>query len=172
MSEAHLPTQQSQASQEARVPAPDVHARRTGDHQESAPQGPSQAVGLIWRVDRRVTFRALRSGKRRRSGPLTVSSLPGDPAEPPRVAFAIGKRVGTAVVRNRLRRRLRTCLREAHLRPGAYLVVANPDAVNLTYEDLRMNLLRALRATTAGAQPLRPPSELTSGLAGADAGPQ
>ncbi|WP_410051074.1 ribonuclease P protein component [Acidiferrimicrobium sp. IK] len=112
----------------------------------------------MWRVDRRATFRALRSGRRRRSGPLTVSWVPGDPSEPPRVAFAIGKRVGSAVVRNRLRRQLRTCLRSAanRLPPGAYLVGAGPDAVHLSYEDLRMTLLRALDAVTTLAERSRP----------------
>ena len=153
MSEAHLPTQQSQAGQEARLPAPHGDPGGPGHPEEPPAQGPSQALGLIWRVDRRATFRALRHGRRRHSGPLTVSWVPGDPTEPPRVAFAIGRRVGPAVVRNRLRRQLRSCVREAasSLPPGAYLIGVAPDAIHLSFEDLRMTLHRALDAVTSPA---------------------
>lgn len=162
MSEAHLPAQHPQAIQEARLPPSDGDPGRPGDPEEPPAQGPPQAVGLtpalptpgvrsprpnqIWRVERRATFQALRKGRRGRAGALTVTWLEGDPAEPPRVAFALGRRVGSAVVRNQLRRRLRGCLRDAapRLPPGAYLIGASPDAASLSYEDLRMTLDRAL----------------------------
>lgn len=97
-------------------------------------------------MERRDTFDALRRARRRRQGPLTVSWVAGDPAEPPRVAFTVGRRVGSAVVRNRLRRRLRSIMREAapRLLPGAYLVGAAPDAARLPYAHLRTLLLEAL----------------------------
>jgi ribonuclease P protein component len=62
------------------------------------------------------------------------------------VAFAIGRRAGSAVVRNRLRRRLRTLVREAspRLPPGAYLINAASEAATLPYQDLRMTLNQAL----------------------------
>jgi len=47
---------------------------------------------------------------------------------PPRVAFAVGRRVGSAVSRNRLRRRLRELARRTDLAPGAWLVIAAPGA--------------------------------------------
>lgn len=74
------------------------------------------------------------------------------------MAFAIGTRVGPAVVRNRLRRQLRSCARDAAFRlaPGAYLVGAGPDAANLPYEDLRMIFLRALDAVTTSPDTSRP----------------
>ncbi|HMC39455.1 MAG TPA: ribonuclease P protein component [Acidimicrobiales bacterium] len=94
---------------------------------------------MIWRVERRDTFEALRRARRRRQGPLSISWVPGHPDEPPRVAFTIGRRVGPAVVRNRLRRRLRMLMRESasRLRPGAYLIGASPDAAQLPYPELR-----------------------------------
>lgn len=71
-----------------------------------------------------------------------------------RVAYAIGRRVGPAVVRNRLRRQLRAAVREIHrdggLPPGAYLVSARPDAVGRPYRDLRSDLGAALVAAAAG----------------------
>jgi ribonuclease P protein component len=70
-------------------------------------------------------------------------------AEPPRVAYAVGRRVGGAVVRNRVRRRLQAATR-AHagaLEPGhAYLVSTTPAAGAASYDDLAASLHDALRA--------------------------
>ena len=146
MGEENLPTEQSQTGQATRIPSPHVDARGAGHNQGPAAQGSSPPVGLIWRVDRRDTFEALRRGRRLREGPINVSWVPGDPAEPPRVAYTIGRRVGSAVARNRVRRRLRMLIREAAptLPPGAYLVGIRPEAAALPYEELRSVLLRAL----------------------------
>jgi ribonuclease P protein component len=83
-----------------------------------------------------------------RRGPITVTWLAGDPADPPRVAYAIGRRTGGAVVRNRIRRRLRAIIREARsqLGPGAYLFGATAAATSLSYEDLRATVCQALGA--------------------------
>ena len=60
-----------------------------------------------------------------------MTFLPGDPSVLPRVAYAVGKRVGPAVVRNRVRRRLRAAA-QAHRGDlqagGAYLFGAAPAA--------------------------------------------
>ena len=67
-----------------------VDPRRTGDPALSPAQGPPPAGRLIWRIRDRATFAALaRSRRRVRRGPITVTWAPGDPAEPPRVAYAI-----------------------------------------------------------------------------------
>ena len=50
----------------------------------------------------------------------------------PQVAFAIGRAVGPAVVRNRLRRRLREVLRSRDLPVGLYLVGLTPAAAGAT----------------------------------------
>jgi ribonuclease P protein component len=148
MGEAYVSAEQSKAGQAARLSSSDVHQSRTGDHQGSAAQGSSQAVGLIWRVQDRATLADLRRGKRSRSGPLTVSFVDGDSAFPPRVAYAIGRKVGNAVERNRLRRRLRVVVRDlaSQLRPGAYLIGAAPEAARLSVGELRIIMLRALEA--------------------------
>jgi ribonuclease P protein component len=94
----------------------------------------------LWRVTDAATFEALRrSGRRARAGALSLTWLPGPPGEPPRLAFAIGKVVGTAVVRNRLRRRLRSTFAELapSLPPGTYLVGARPAAATLDHGELR-----------------------------------
>lgn len=103
----------------------------------------------LWRIRDRATFAELRrSGVRTRSGPVSVTWLPGDPGTPPRLACAVGRHVGPAVVRNRLRRRIRALVAEAatagDVPPGTYLVGLGPAAVDLTYGDLRTLVLTAI----------------------------
>jgi ribonuclease P protein component len=67
------------------------------------------------------------------------------------VAFALGRALGPAVTRNRLRRRLRAILRELEpsLPGGQLLIGANPNAIELTFDALRTELQVLLaRATT------------------------
>jgi ribonuclease P protein component len=147
MGEAHISTEHTQAGQEARLPAPHVRPRRPGDHQVASPQGTQAAVGLIWRVRHRRSFQAFRGARRGRSGPLSITWVPDDLDVPPRVAFAIGRQVGPAVVRNRLRRRLRAILRDVatDLSPGTYLVGTRPEAAHLSFPDLRAALMHSLQ---------------------------
>lgn len=58
------------------------------------------------------------------------------------MAFALNRALGTAVTRNRLRRRLRAILGELeHMLPGGLLLIgANPGAVELTFDQLRTEL--------------------------------
>jgi ribonuclease P protein component len=151
MSEAYVPTQHSQASQEARLPASDVDPRRARRPERAPGQGPRSAVRLIWRVERRETFLALRAARRSRSGPLTVSWIPGEPTVPARVAFAVGRKVGPAVERNRVRRRLRALIRETPttVPAGAYLIGVAPGATRLSYAELGVALDEALDKVAA-----------------------
>ena len=107
----------------------------------------------IWRIRDRATFVALRRSDRRvRRGPITVTWAPGDPAEPPRVAYAIGKQVGGATVRNRVRRRLREIVRnlERPLGPGAWLIGATPEVAKLSYGELKAAVAEAVGALDHG----------------------
>lgn len=72
-----------------------------------------------------------------------------------RVGFVTSKRVGNAVARNRVRRRLREIVRrgQAQLRPGLWLVlVARPAAARASYDELKDEWLRlAKRASILAA---------------------
>ncbi|MGC8513243.1 MAG: ribonuclease P protein component [Acidimicrobiales bacterium] len=95
-------------------------------------------------MDRRSTFGELRRARRYRSGTLSISWQPGTPAEPPRVAYSVSRKVGPAVTRNLIKRRLRMLARQisSDLRPGAYLVTVTPAAAKLCYSDLESQWLR------------------------------
>lgn len=100
-------------------------------------------MAALWRVRDRGSFVALRSeGRRHRAPALTVTSLPAEGGRPA-VAFAIGRSVGNAPARNRLRRRIRAILADLDLAPGTYLVSAGPAATRLTPEELRAQLMQA-----------------------------
>jgi ribonuclease P protein component len=138
MREADLPAQQPEAQEETRIPAPDAHARGSRGAQVPAWSRPGAHLGLIHRVRGRALFARLGRAPARRRGPVSVRALAvGD--GPPAVAYAISRRVGNAVIRNRVRRRLRTAVerQERLLRPGhAYLVGVSPAAADATYREL------------------------------------
>lgn len=105
-------------------------------------------MATIWRLREPAAFGRLQSARHRaRSGPLWVAwSAPLDPSTPPRVAYAIGRRVGGAVVRNRLRRRLRALVAAAALAPGDYLIGVGPAGADLTSSQLSSHLSSAVGA--------------------------
>ena len=115
------------------------------------PPVPSTRPGL-WRITDRRSFDELRRrGRRSRRGCLTVTFVPpaaDAPAAPPRAGFAVGRPVGGAVVRNRVRRRLRAALRQlvtdGTLPPGTYLVGATAEAATLAWPDLVTQLAEAV----------------------------
>lgn len=145
-SEAHLSAQQPSSSQAPRLPAPHADPSGTGDPADAAPEGPRPAVGLIRRIGDRATFDALRrDGRRARRGAVTVVFLAQDARPGTRVAYGVGRRVGSAVVRNRVRRRFRAAVRaldaeRGGLAPGAYLVTARPEAAAAGYAELEASL--------------------------------
>ena len=80
-----------------------------------------------------------------RSRPAGISD-PGDADA--RFGFTVSKKIGSAVVRNRVRRRLRAlvaALDPAQVRPGFdYVLIARPGAEQRSYQDLAADLDQAL----------------------------
>jgi ribonuclease P protein component len=92
---------------------------------------------LIDRVRERDAFvRLRRDGVRVRTDPLWCSFVLDPDLVPPQVAFAIGRAAGSAVSRNRLRRRLRALLATSDVPPGLYLIGARAPACEHTFADL------------------------------------
>ncbi|MBJ3775388.1 ribonuclease P protein component [Acuticoccus mangrovi] len=114
------------------------------------------------RLKRRAEFKAVAKGVRvnrdaftlqalRRAGDETV----GDPA--PRVGFTVTKKVGNAVVRNRIKRRLRALsdrMRDDFSASTDYVIVARRAALDAPFAGLGDDLAAALEA--AGAKLNRP----------------
>lgn len=87
---------------------------------------------------------AMRRGRRAGRSLLSAHLVPGEGADgPPRVGFVVSRAVGSAVVRNRVRRRLRHLMREriGSLPEGSLLVIrANPSAADARQRDLAAEL--------------------------------
>jgi len=88
--------------------------------------------------------RGSRSGRKLLTGHLLVPAA-GDAGDdsPPRAGFVVSRAVGNAVVRNRVRRRLRVLVREylSSLPRGSLLVVrAHPQAATASQADLAAEL--------------------------------
>lgn len=108
--------------------------------------------------------RVLRRGRVCSNRLLTLRCYRDEELPGCRTAFAVGKKVGGAVVRNRVRRRLREAVRS--LLPqceGRFdaLVIARPEAANAGYHELweavrelfaRARLLREVTAPGTGRQ--------------------
>ncbi len=154
MGETDIPAEQPEAEEEARLSPSDAQSSRPCGDSSPAQQGPFQPLSLIWRVRGQSSFQALARGRRRRAGNLEVrTAVVGLSVEPPRVAFSVGRPVGNAVTRNRVRRRLRAAMREHAdcLQPGAaYLVRATPGAAHDDYATSFSGTLRAILADLGG----------------------
>ncbi len=75
---------------------------------------------------------------------LVIRVLPNDLARS-RLGFSVSKRVGKAVVRNKVKRRLREILRPLSLRPGSDIVfIARPAAATANFAALRDAALELL----------------------------
>jgi ribonuclease P protein component len=105
---------------------------------------------LIWRIRERSAFtRLAREGKRTRAGVLWCTYVPDPDAMPPRVAYALGRAIGPAVVRNRLRRQLQALVGDSSLPAGLYLIGAQPAAARRSFVELAFDL-RQLVASVRG----------------------
>ncbi|HUB69226.1 MAG TPA: ribonuclease P protein component [Acidimicrobiales bacterium] len=113
---------------------------------------------MKWRSLGRSGFEELRGARATRSGPITVSWVPGATRARPVLAFAISKRVGNAVARNRLRRRLKEAARRFVSMPdGLYLIRTAPAAAAMDFASLRRHLQYAVDGLS------RPPKDRPQG---------
>lgn len=106
-------------------------------------------------LKRRAEFLRIRGGLRWATPAVVLEAKPRPEAlesvdeVPPgsRFGFTVSKKIGKAVVRNRVRRRLKAAARELLplARPGFdYVVIARPPAIERAYADLKSDLARAI----------------------------
>ena len=94
-----------------------------------------------------VAFRAIQTDSRSRSHPLLLLRYRGNDLEQTRYGISTGRRIGSAVIRNRLRRRLRTVLRALDGRVARgwdVLIVTRAAAANASQADLEVALRQLL----------------------------
>jgi ribonuclease P protein component len=112
----------------------------------------------VARLPQRADFLRLQAAGRKQVTPGFILQIGDRPstsgARPdPRVGFTVTKRVGNAVIRNRVRRRLRALAREV-LRPRArtdldYVLIGRQEALHRDYAKMADDLRRALRRLKA-----------------------
>lgn len=101
------------------------------------------------RLKRRQDFVAAAKGVYAAMPGMVVQARDRRDGSPPRAGFTTTKKLGNAVVRNRIRRRLREVAR-LHLpelaRPGHdYVLIGRPPALERAFGDLVRDLISALK---------------------------
>jgi len=155
--EADLSAQEAASREGARLPRPDEDARRASHRRRPAGPGSKATDGLtsergshpprLVMLSRPQDFAALRAGTLRSHPLLTARFLRTD-LETTRFGLATGRKLGGAVVRNRVRRRLREVLRAMapSFQPGwDVLIIARPAIVEADHRALVEALRRLLR---------------------------
>jgi len=101
-------------------------------------------------LKKRADFLRLRSGRRARTPAFALEARPRPQSQAsppgPRFGFTVTKKIGSAVVRNRVRRRLRAlaaALKQARA-DHDYVLIARPGAIDRTFRDLKADLDQAL----------------------------
>jgi ribonuclease P protein component len=151
--EAHLPAEQSRAQAPARLPGPD------GDR--GRPQGPGRAPGAgpqdplrLSSLTRRADFLAANRGRRAPMPGFVLLVRPredGDPAI--RLGITVTKKIGGAVVRNRMKRRFRILARELLPEKGIagadHVLIGRQGGIERDFGLMRGELEKALRKVAA-----------------------
>lgn len=101
------------------------------------------------RLKKRAQFLAVRRGEKRRGRLFLLEAMRREDADAPRVGFTVTKKVGNAVVRNRIRRRLKEAVRVHAARdmaPGTdYVIVGRRELLKTPFDDLKAELSRRVR---------------------------
>jgi ribonuclease P protein component len=129
--------------------------------QAEALRAPTRRIATL---KRRAEFLRLRNGARCATAGFVLEGKPraglgeGAIAGMPRFGFTVSKKVGGAVERNRIKRRLRSAVRDVvgeHARSDFdYVLIARRPALDAVYGALVADLVRALgRVNAASAQP-------------------
>lgn len=108
------------------------------------------------RLKRRAAFKAVAGGRRVTRPGFVLQALDtgGESGDgPPRFGFTVTKKIGNAVVRNRIRRRLREAVRLAagHAEAATdYVLVGRRAALTLQFERLVTDLMTGFEALARG----------------------
>jgi ribonuclease P protein component len=146
--EAHLPAEQSGPQAPARFPRPHGDPRRPQGAERPARPRPQEAQRLDT-IKKRADFLAANAGRRATTPGfilLVRDRQDSDPAM--RVGFTVTKKIGGAVVRNRMKRRFRALAREVVPDkgvPGAdHVMIGRARGIERDFGLMRSEILGAL----------------------------
>ncbi len=101
------------------------------------------------RLGRRAEFLAVRGGEKRRGRLFLLEVLDRGDKDAPRVGYTVTKKAGNAVVRNRIRRRLREAVRlhaAADMAAGSdYVIVGRTELASAPFAEIAAELSRRIR---------------------------
>jgi ribonuclease P protein component len=164
INEANVSAEQQASQENARVSSQDEYCCRPpgleappGERPQTPDRDGSPETALLTRIKQRLPrsrrirkrseyLQLQRTGQRRASRSFIVITR-SRPAGESRLGITASRRVGGAVVRNRVKRLVREFFRlnQEHLRSRSdVLIIARSNAVELSYEELRNELNGAL----------------------------
>jgi ribonuclease P protein component len=146
--EAHFSTKQPRSCTAPRLPSPDVDSRRPCSDPRPSGTRTHQAFRLKT-VSARKDFLAANSAKRRATHGFVLlvrDRADGDDAK--RLGITVTKKIGNAVVRNRMKRRFRALARDVIAAGGIagsdHILIGRAGGVERNYATLREDLSRAI----------------------------
>ena len=149
--EAHLPAEQPRPQAPARLPVAHGNGGRTQGAERAPGPRPQEAQRLNI-LRKRSDFLAANAGRRAATPGFVLlvrNREDGDPSK--RVGFTVSKKVGGAVVRNRMKRRFRALAREI-LPVGGHagsdhVMIGRSGGIERDFGLLREDLAKALERT-------------------------
>jgi ribonuclease P protein component len=161
--ETHLSTEQARAQAPTRLSHAHGDKGRPQGHRRAPRARPQAAFGLkalrptsraiMQRLKRRADFLAARDGARAPASAFFVQARDRHDDAEPRVGLTVTKKAGSAVERNRIRRRLREAAKnvmsDAGRRGFDYVLVARREALGTPFAVLVEDLERALKKVHA-----------------------
>jgi ribonuclease P protein component len=106
---------------------------------------PGNAPG---RLRKRAEYLAVRGGEKRRGRLFLLEVLASGEDRSPRFGITVTKKSGNAVIRNRIRRRLREAVRvhaADDMAPGTdYVIVGRRDVLDAPFDELKTELSRRI----------------------------
>ena len=162
--EAHFSAEQPGPRTASRLPSPDGDGRRPQGAERSPRPRPQEAQRLVI-LSKRADFLAANRGKRAPMPGFVLLVRPrGDEDSTVRVGYTVTKKIGNAVVRNRMKRRLRMLAHELLPTDGVagadHVLIGRDGGIERDFALLRAELGKALRKVASPdyrAPPPRPP---------------
>jgi ribonuclease P protein component len=150
--EAHFSAQQPRPRTPARIPPADVDGGWSCRDSRPSRSRPGQAVRLTT-ITRRADFVAANAGKRAAMpGFVLLVRDRGDGNPAPRLGITVTKKIGNAVVRNRMKRRLRALAREILDAPAVagadHILIGRNGGIERDYALLGTELAKAVGKLT------------------------